>query len=166
MPVQRPAEATETPGVYRVSYPVKPGETEFTIAYTLPSTEQFTSRKVTKVETRLVVPRGLTLAGDGVSALGMDPSGRAALYSVSGEEYSVTIAGTAAAQNGAASEEEDTGAPRIQQKNPRLYGQLPVVLALAFAVLLLGFVLLYQSTRAGKPENSPGAKGKSGDERR
>jgi hypothetical protein len=159
MPVERPAEATKNAGVFKVAYPVRPGETEFNIVYSLPAGTQFTSQSVQKgIDTRLVVPRGVTLEGDGVAALGADPSGKASLYSVSSQEYSVKIGGTAQAapaggQGAGSSQEEDTGAPQIRQTDPRVYGQLPVVLGLAAAILLLGFIVLYRSG---------GAKGKAG----
>lgn len=149
MPVQRPAEATKSPGVYKVAYPVKPGETEFNISYSLPAGTQFASKSVQKgIDTRLVVPRGVTLEGDGIASLGDDPSGKASLYSVSGQEYSVKIVGRAAAAPAAGGEgaaEEDTGQPQIKQTNPRLYNQLPVVLGLAIGILVLGLILLYRS---------------------
>lgn len=154
MPVQRPAESTNKPGIYRIAYPLKPGETQFTLQYTLPATEKFASRNVEKVDTRLVAPMGVTLEGEGVASLGADPSGKAALFSVSGDEYSVKIGGTATAQTAAASEEDDSGAPQITQVKPRIYAQLPVVLALAFAVLLLGFVLLYRNARTASKGNT------------
>ncbi len=149
MPVQRPAEATNSPGVYKVAYPIKPGETEFNIAYSLPAGTQFVSKSVQKgLDTRLVVPRGFTLEGDGITALGDDPSGKASLYSVTGQEYSVKIGGSAQAApagGGEGAQEDDTGQPQIHQTNPRLYSQLPVLLGLAIGVLLLGLIMLYRA---------------------
>lgn len=162
MPVQRPAEATNRPGVYKVNYPVKPGETQFTVAYVLPASEKFTSKSLVKADTRLVVPTSVTLDGDGITSMGADPSGKANLYSTSGMEYTVNIKGTGSmASSGDASgeqqQEEDTGQPQITTVKPRIYAQLPVVLALAAGVLLLGFVLLYRSTRpTTTPESTKG----------
>ena len=77
MPVQRPAEATGIPGVYKVNYPIKPGETQFTVAYMLPATDKFTSKSLAKTDTRLVVSNSVTLEGDGITSIGSDPSGKA-----------------------------------------------------------------------------------------
>jgi hypothetical protein len=164
-PIQRPAGTTKSPGVYKVLYAVKPGETEFNISYTYPAGTEFASKNVEKSpETRLVVPRGVTLEGDGVSALGQDPSGKASLYSITGQEYSVKISGgTEAAPAGdgqGGSAEEDTGAPQIQQTNPRVYGELPTVLGLAAVILLLGFIVLYRSGTQNRV-NEPKPKGKT-----
>jgi hypothetical protein len=170
-PIQRPAETTKNPGVYKVLYAVKPGETEFNISYTLPAGAQFASKNLDKgVDTRLVVPRGVTLEGDGVSSLGQDPSGKASLYSVSSQEYTVKIGGTMEASptdagQGGGSAEDDTGAPQIEQTNPRVYGELPTVLGLAALVLLLGFIVLYRSgtqNRGNEPKKGKAPlKGKS-----
>jgi hypothetical protein len=145
MPVNRPAEATNQPGVYKVSYPVKPGETQFTIGYSVPGVEKFTSKTLQKLDTRLVVPKGVTLEGTGVSEIGADPSGKATLYSISGPEYAVTIGGAAAGSM--AADPAETGQPTITQTRPRLYSQLPIVLALAFGVLMLGFIALYRAVK-------------------
>ncbi len=149
MPVQRPAEATKRPGVYKVDYPIKPGETEFNISYAMPGKAYMGKSLQTKAQTRLVVPSGVTLEGAGVTSMGPDPSGKAMVYDVAGQEYSVKVSGQAAPAAAATGEsaEEDTGQPQITQTNPRLYGQLPVVLGLAGVVLLLGFILLYRSGR-------------------
>ncbi len=153
MPVQRPAEATKSAGVYKVNFPVKPGETEFNITYALPAAKEFASKSVRKgLDTKLVVPRGITLEGAGITALGTDPSGKASLYSTTGQEYSFKIGGNIEASPGA--RDDDSGQPQITQTNPRLYGQLPIVLGLAIAILLLGLVVLYRSDRSA-------AKGKS-----
>jgi hypothetical protein len=147
MPVQRPAEATKSPGVYKVNFPVKPGETEFNITYALPAAKEFSSKSVRRgLDTKFVVPRGVTLEGAGVTALGTDPSGKASLYSTSGQEYSVKIGGSVD-PSAAGAPDDDSGQPQITQTNPRLYGQLPIVLGLAVAILLLGLVVLYRSDR-------------------
>ena len=154
MPVKRPAEAASSPGVYKVVYPVKPGETEFNVAYSLPAGTVFASKSVQKgIDTRLVVPSGVTLQGDGVTSLGQDPSGKASLYSVTGQEYSVNIGGSAEsapAGGGEGAQDEETGQPQIRQTDPRLYSQLPIVLGLAGAILLLGLILLYRSDHGAK----------------
>lgn len=157
MPVNRTAEPAGRPGVYKVNYPVKPGETQFTISYTLPGADKFAGRSLDKTDTRLVVPKGVSLQGPGLRELGDDPSGKAVLYTVSGAEFSVDIAGapTGGAMSRDAQDEEDTGQPGITAVRPRLYAQLPVVLALAFAVLLLGFVILFRAARGPGSEGKP-----------
>ncbi len=157
MPLQRTAEPTKRQGVYKVDYPAKPGETEFNIVYVLPPATEFTSKTLGKGDTRLVVPTGVTLEGDGISQLGTDPSGKAMLYAVNGADYSVKIsgAGSMTSEGADGSQQDENGAPGITQVNPRLYSQLPVVIALAVAVLLLGFVILYRATKSA---NAPKGK--------
>ena len=38
MPIQRPALKTKDPGIYKVDYPVRPGETRFDVNYAIPTT--------------------------------------------------------------------------------------------------------------------------------
>ncbi len=155
MPVQRPAEATKQAGVFKVNFPVKPGETEFNVAYSMPAGDSFATKNIQKVaDTRIVVPRGVTLTGDDVKAMGADPSGKVNIYTTTAASYKVTIGGAAetTSTQGASGGEEDTGQPQIQEVRPRVYEQLPVVIALASGILLLGFIVLYRSG---------GAKGKS-----
>ncbi len=158
MPVQRPAEATNRPGVYKVNFPVKPGETEFNISYALPMGKEFASKSVQRgVDTKFVVPRGITLDGAGITALGTDPSGKAALYSTAGQEFSFKISGSAEGSAGGGPE-DDSGQPQIAQANPRVYGQLPIVLGLAVAILLLGLVVLYRAESGTASPVPPKAK--------
>lgn len=150
MPVQRPAEPTKGAGVFKVNFPVKPGETEFNVSYSMPTTDSFASRNVVKVaDTRIVVPKGVSLTGDGITPQGVDPSGKVNIYSTTAQDYKVNLQGSAETgmtQGGeSGGSEEETGQPRITETKPRVYEQLPVVVALASAILMLGFIVLYRA---------------------
>jgi hypothetical protein len=155
MPVQRPAEPAGPENVYKVVFPIKPGETRFDINYGIETaTKQFSGKRVMKGgESRLVIPNGVTLEGDGLEQLGSEPQTQAQIYGVKADSFSVKLSGTGSikvpsgAESGGAErgQEEDTGQPPLQQTNPRIYEKLPVVLALSAAVLLLGFIVLYRS---------------------
>ncbi len=63
----RAADKTAKPDIYKVDFPVKPGETRFDLTYTVPYTEgaPYDGKIVTKDEnTYLIVPNGVTLEGD------------------------------------------------------------------------------------------------------
>ena len=152
MPIQRPAEKTNTPNVYKVNYPIKPGETRFDLNYTVPVTSPliFTG-KILHPEgaSDLVIPNGVTIKGDGVELAGQEPKTQASIYRIKGNEYKVEVAGTgslspqAEASSGG---DEDNGAPGIQEVKPRIYDRLYWVLGIAFATLALGGVVLYRSS--------------------
>ncbi len=151
IPFQRPAEKTGQPDIYKVNFPIKPGETRFDIAYSLPKSETFSSRILHKTgATRLVAPQGVTLAGDGIESLGPEPRTQAQIYNVNKPEYTVKITGAGAlrsAEAAAPAEEENNGAS-IEVIQPRLYDNLYAILGLALAILAIGFILMY---RRGSP---------------
>lgn len=145
MPVERSAVATGTPNVYKIDFPVKPGETRFDLTYVLPMPESKTfSGKVLHdgAPVRLVAPRGVTLSGPKLQMIGREPTTQATVYEVNGKEYAVEIEGTG--QLAAEGEAEQGGGRGIQTIPARVYDQLWAIVGLAFLILLLGFILLYR----------------------
>jgi hypothetical protein len=152
MPIRRAPETTGEPGVRKVDFPIKPGDSSIEVTYRLPFTTPgtFTGRVVQSVEvTRLVAPAGVTLRGDNLIDEGPEPRTRASIFTVKGTEYTIEI-------DGAAMETGDEG-PAIQQIPPRIYDRMLLVLGLAFAILALGFLLMY---RGGAPSPSKGTRAK------
>ncbi len=89
MPLPRAAERTETEGVYKVDFPIKPGETQFEVDYALPAGSPFTFRgQVVSVKgmatgpLRLIAPHGVTLAGNDLQSVGTEPKTQATIYNV------------------------------------------------------------------------------------
>ena len=81
MPIQRPAEPTKQPNVYKVNYPLRPGETRFDLNYTLPITSPavFSTRILhSEGASDLVVPKGVTAKGDDIELAGQEPRRRPA----------------------------------------------------------------------------------------
>ena len=153
MPVQRPPEKGKEPATYVVRYPIKPGETRIDFNYTLPASQKFDSRILHGGgPVRIVAPQGVTLEGPAVSSLGNEPRTNATIYEVSGTQYAVNITGTGSLRAAAAAGAEASGAEGeedpsggIDQAKPRIYKRLTLVLALAFGMLAIGFVLLYRT---------------------
>jgi hypothetical protein len=153
MPVPRPATKTAKAGIYKVDYPLKPGETRIEVTYTTPATPKFSGKIVpSDAPTRLVTPSTVSLTGDGIESLGQEPQTQAHLYNLSGLDYNVLIDGTGAlnlgAPSGDAPQEEDNGAPKIEVAPARIYSKLYWVLGLAFGILALGGVALYRRGEA------------------
>lgn len=150
MPVERNAVPTDAPNVYKIDFPIKPGETRFDLTYALPMPESntFSGRVLHNGgPVRLVAPRGVTLSGDGIQMIGQEPTTQASVYQVTGKEYSVRIEGTGQLSAG---ESGEGGRGRgIQTIPARLYDALAPILGLAFLILLLGFILLYRRGAAG-----------------
>lgn len=156
MPLPHPIEKTEKPDVYRVSYAIKPGETQIEVSYTLADlTEPITfSGKIAEIPgqppgpVRLVAPQGVTLEGNDVRQLGQEPSTKASIYDlVALAGFSVKVNGMGTlrsdANNGATSADGDS--PQIETGLPAVYRHLLWLIALAFAVLTVGFFLLWRT---------------------
>ncbi|MGH6878054.1 MAG: hypothetical protein ACREHV_11870 [Rhizomicrobium sp.] len=153
MPLPRPAEKTSTDHVFRVDFPVKPGETEIDVNYVLPVGSPFTYRgRVVGVKgmqagpMRLVAPPGVTLAGSDIKELGIEPTTQATIFDVTGNgNFSVNIAG-AGSLNQQASSSDDSAEPKIVEGKPPIYTHRNLLLALALAILALGVVVLYRTS--------------------
>lgn len=152
MPIQRPAEKTGKAGVYKVSYPLKPGETRFDLEYSVPATTKY-SAKLIPMEgpTRIVTAPTVTLTGDGIEPMGQEPQTKANIYNVTAQKYSVLIDGmgalrgpSAGASGGSAENKDDTGAPQPEEAPARIYTRMPLILGLTFTILALGGVLLFR----------------------
>lgn len=170
MPIQRPAEPSASGSdIYKVSYPIKPGETLFTMMYSLPASQPqtFEGRILGKTGAVLVVPKGVTVQGDAQPA-GEEPRFNAPKYALKPGDFKITLEGSGSfteAGEGAAQPSEnagDTGQLQLTQSNPRLYDKLYLVLGLAGAILALGFIVLYRARAAapGPPSGPAAPKGK------
>jgi hypothetical protein len=142
-----------------VNFPVKPGETRFDLSYSFPYTsgDPYAGKVPTKDDnTYLIAPNGVTLTGEKLTDLGAEPRTQAHIYGLSATSYKIQLTGAAAAAEpaGGAGESSDSG-PKVEQIMPRVNSQTKVILALAFGILALGFVLLYRA-----PAPAPGPKAK------
>jgi 5-hydroxyisourate hydrolase-like protein (transthyretin family) len=155
MPIQRPAQKTAQANIYKVDYPIKPGETRFDLNYTIPVANPLIfSGKILHAEgaSDLVIPTGVTVKGDNLELAGQEPKTQASIYRIKGNEYKVTVEGTGGLQPAAealgsgSGSEEDNGAPTIQEVKPRIYDRLYLILGIAFATLAAGSVALYRSS--------------------
>jgi len=152
MPIQRPAEKTTQANVFKIDYPIKPGETRFDLNYSMPATSpaKFSS-KILHAEgvSDLVAPQGVTLKGDDIELAGQEPQTKASVYKIKNSNYTVDIEGIGALEQanagGGGSPEEENGAPTLQEVRPRIYDRMYWILGVAFGVLALGSVLLYRS---------------------
>jgi hypothetical protein len=162
LPIGVPMDKTPTPDVYAVDFPVKPGETRVDLTYTVSYTEgaAYAGKIVTHDDnTYLIAANGVTLQGENLNDLGLEPRTQAHIYGFTGgAAYKIALTGAAAAapaENADAAESES--GPRIEQIMPRIYSQSKLILALALGALALGLALLYRA--------APAAASKEADER-
>jgi hypothetical protein len=150
MPITRPAQKTNLENVYKIDYPIKPGETRFDLNYIVPAASPQTfSSKILHTEgiSDLVIPNGVTVKGDDVDLAGQEPKTQANIYRIKNGSFKVEVEGTGALRpGGEGAPDEDNGAPNIEQVKPRIYGSLYWILGMTFGVLALGSLLLYRNT--------------------
>ncbi len=163
MPIDRAADKTNQKDIYRIDFPIKPGETSIQVSYLVPysSGAVFEGKTVGKTEepTLLVVPNGVTLQGEGLENRGQEPRSKASVYSVGTAAYKVEIAGSMPA---AASTDADSGdnGPSLEEVSPKILQQnMKWILALTLGILALGFIVLYRAQPAASPSFT--AKGKN-----
>jgi hypothetical protein len=150
MPIQRPADKTNQPGIYSVAYALKPGETRVAISYAVQAGAErsFKGRLLQGGDgNRLVVPVGMTAEGDSIKLIGQDPQNKANIYDITAKDFAVVLKGNAAAAfSEQGDQNEDAGMPQVESSKPRLYDRYALVLALALAILGIGFFLMYRAT--------------------
>jgi hypothetical protein len=160
MPLPRPAEKTEKSNVFKVDFPIKPGDTEFEVNYVLPVGSPFTFRgRVVKVEgmpagpLRLVAPSGVTLNGNDIQRVGTEPKTQATIYNVTAPEtFSVAITGVGSLRGGdQTSSADDNDSPPVAEGKPQIYTHLGSLILLAFCILGVGLVVLYRSSPVRSP---------------
>jgi len=145
MPIQRPALKTKEPNIYKVDYPVRPGETRFDVNYTVPTVSPmiFTDKLIhTEASSNLVVPNGVTAKSDDLEFVAKEPKTQASIYRIKNASFKVDVEGTGALQAQSESSADDNGQPQVQEVKPRIYDSMYWILGMAFAILGLGSVLL------------------------
>jgi hypothetical protein len=131
--------------VYTVNFAIPPGETRFDFSYSIPfqTPGTFSGRILHQEGTvNLVVPAGVSLKGEGVEFAGQEPRSQAAIYSLKGSTYKVEVQGGGSIPSGAGGNSGEGGA--LSKIQPRIYDGLYTILGLLFAVLAVGFVMLYR----------------------
>jgi hypothetical protein len=151
MPITRPAEPGKRPGEYRISYPIKPGETRIDINYAVAGPPAKFEGAILHGggPIRFIAPRGVTLEGESLTNLGPEPRTQATVYELKADKYSIAIQGTGMLRpptETSAPQEDPSGG--ISAAKPLLYKRLPVILGLVLAMLAVGFLMLARAQRA------------------
>lgn len=164
MPLPQAAEKTKENDIFKVNFPIKPGETEFQVTYVLPVGSPFTFRgRVVNVQgmsaatpLRLVAPSGVTLAGNDIRRVGTEPKTQATIYNVTAPgNFSTLVSGTGSLNsNDQADSDQDNDEPKIVEGKPQIYAHLGWLVALAFSILGVGLIALYRTS----PVRSPSGK--------
>jgi hypothetical protein len=159
MPINRPPEKTAQPRMFKVSYPVKPGETTYELTYSLPPSATFVGKTAGKGKMRVVTGPAVTLDSPGLTFMGQEPRLQAHIYDVKSTSFEAKVSGfglirqddASTAGGGAQGQQqdvEDNGSPNPEAGPARIYQRLYWVLGLTFGLLALGGTLLYRRSAA------------------
>jgi hypothetical protein len=161
MPIRRAPEPAGQPNTYKVDFPIKPGETNIVVDYSVPFTSpgKFAGRVLYKgnAVTSIVAPPGVVIKGEGLQSQGVEPRTQSTIFQTSATSYNLEIEGTGVLQRPQAGEAEQRE-PAIQFVLPKLYDRMYWILALSGSILMLGFVLLYRAGRPAAPVKGSGNK--------
>ncbi len=159
MPLPRAAERTQTEGIFKVDYPIKPGETQFEVDYALPAGSPFTYRgEVVGIKgmpagpLRLIAPAGVTLTGKDLQSVGTEPKTQAGIYTViASGPFSADISGVGSLRPPEATEADQSDSPQVTEGQPQVYRHMGWLLGLALSILAVGLVFLYATSPVRAP---------------
>jgi hypothetical protein len=169
--VRRSADKTGVPNVYKLDFPIRPGESRIDLTYLMPFTSPgtFTSKVLFKdPDTKVLAPVGVTLSGAGLKELGKEPQSQATIYDLAGADLKVAVQGSGALARAGSNGQSDAdgggagagggdqdGAlaellPQLYNKTSPAGGIVPIfdsvkwILLVVFAMLAAGFAYLYR----------------------
>lgn len=160
VPIQRPLERGRQAGTYKISYPLKPGQTRMDLEYSLPASATFSGKVFSNTPpVKLVTAESVLLTGDGIKELGQEPQTKARVYGFDGLSFKVNIQGVGSLrslEDEAQPSPEESGAPKCcDETSARVYKQIYLgvptmywVLGLAFSILAVGGTMLYRKGQA------------------
>lgn len=150
-PARMPLPSTALPagegGLYKVDFPLKPGESQLDIAYTVPYEDgmEFAVRSAYPGSiTRVGAPEGVDVSGPGVTPMGQEPTTRASLYLLA-DEPAVTLTITGQGRLTRSSSGAGSGQAEISIQPAPVASELAWIIGLAVLILCLGFFHLLGS---------------------
>jgi hypothetical protein len=160
MPLNAVAEKTSEPEVYKVDFPIKPGENRISLTYLVPQGDgdAFSSKSYYPgLQTRIAVPSGVEVSGAELTDLGTEPTTQATIYEIGGGGgFTITLKGAGRLQRSGGGGASAEGAPgssptEITVEPAGIHKELPWILGIAVAILALGFFNLL-SAKSSDPE--------------
>jgi hypothetical protein len=159
MPLPRPAEKTKATDIFKVEFPIKPGQTEFDVSYVIPAGSPFTFHgRIVGVKgmpagpLRLIAPPGVTLSGKDIQSIGTEPKTQASIYNVvAPDQFSFDIAGTGSLHQQETGSDDDADRPQVTEGNPQIYAHMGWLLTFAFGILGVGLLILFRNSPVRSP---------------
>ena len=159
MPLNAQAEPTGEGDLYKVDFPIKPGENRISLSYLVPHQDGgvlAVRSPYEGVQTRVAAPAGVAIEGDGLIAMGQEPTTGTSIYEVpQGDNFEITLSGQgrlprneAAAGASSGGGAAGTSAPtEISIEQAPIAKEIGWIAGLTAAILALGFFVLATNRR-------------------
>ena len=152
MPLNSSAVESNEKDIYMVDFPVKPGNNQVSLTYLIPYAgegELLLKTPYKNLQTRVAIPDGVVVTSDDAENLGQEPRTGANIYEVPGGPGArIAITGTGAMRGSEGVQASDPGeANQIKIAPAPITEELPWLLILACAILVIGFYNLYSSKK-------------------
>lgn len=146
MPLKRAAKPTGEANIYTVDFPLKPGETRFDVTWVAPfaAPGDLATRILHQGQVRVIVPRGVTVKGEGLTFLTTEPRTMATVFTAKNGPLNLSIEGAGTLANTAPPSEEEDQGPPIDTIYPKLYDRIYWVVGLIAGIFGVAFYLLYR----------------------
>jgi hypothetical protein len=157
MPLRGVATATGEANIYKVDFPLKPGDNSIDLTYLVPFSDgaEFEGRVLYEgLDARVAAPAGVSVEGEGLLPLGEEPRTKASIYELAAAAtIRVKISGQgrlAGSAGGGAGAGEASGGNPVKIADAPVAKELYWILGLTAAVLVVGFVYLYAKQSGDK----------------
>jgi len=164
MPLKSTAEPAGPENIYKVDFPLKPGENRLDVVYRIPHGEGdgFAGKLLYDgLKTMVAAPQGVTLEGDDLKPLGTEAEHtQASLFEIpASREYQIAaIRGIGQLRRpnagGASGGQGGSGAAPISVEPAPIAAELTWLLILTGGILAVGFIYLY-SAKTGDESSAP-----------
>jgi hypothetical protein len=145
-----PLEKTAQADVYQLKVPATQKDTPVQVGYELPFAGKFVGKSMQPdAPTRFLAPPGVKLSGPDIEEGQTPPGMKGVVYAAKSASYAIKVEGGAEPEAEAPAEPPAKGGdegPGIDRIQPRVYDRMYLLLGMAFAILALGFILLYRRT--------------------
>ena len=179
MPLRSTAEPAGPENIYKIDFPIRPGENRVDIVYSIPHAEGdgFTGKLLYDgLKTMVAAPQGVTLEGDQLQSLGTEAEHtQASLYEIApSREYQIAairgigqLRRPSAGGGGGGEDGRGPGRPTIEPAP--IAAELTWLLVLTGGILAVGFIYLYSSKTGDEssvPESTTASRNKPARSRR
>ena len=163
MPLRSAGLPSGQENIYKVDFPLKPGENRVDVTYLLPRSEDAPLEihaLYRGVPTRIAAPDGVALAGEGLQAVGREPGTQAAIYEApDAETISLRVSGAGSLRRAAEAPAGGNPGGEIAVRPAPVAGELAWIVGLTLAIFGIGFAYLLTSAAAApRPPSSAGKK--------